>query len=574
MRFTKFDVAILTLTAFVLLVAFALPALALQPTGVTAEALNQANLRATYDVEANLVGQIQVGTRYPVVGRSEFYPWLLLGDPQTNDPIGWVFAELVDVRGDANSVPISTAVMGESTLLPSPTLPAEPNTAPTATLELVGVALPSAPVATATSNAAVTGTVLGEINVRYGPGVEYERLGVARAGEVFEVISTHSSLPWLQVRYPASPNGLGWVAAELLEVTGNVTSLPVMSRMNFDLPTLTPTASDIEVSALLGATAVPLSPEFQALGEQLWSMILDAGFEPETSTLGALFLMDLRTGEAITYGNDVAFSGMSLAKIAILNATYEQLDTPPDAQEAMEIANMMVCSENSASNRLLARLGDGSEVQGVIAVTDYLRQLGLQNTFMSAPFFIPGVEAQSAGAPITQVDQIRAQPDPYNQFTVDEMGWLLGSMYQCAYDESGPLLTAFPQNYTPTECRQMIDVMQNNNLNQPLLFSAGVPPEVRAAHKHGWTDDTHGDAGIMFTPGGDYVLVVALHTPVFLNYEDSFPLLTELSRTVYNHYNPDAPIAETRDSFIVPVADCDLLGNPVIENLMSASFGQ
>ena len=64
----------------IILIVIALP-LAAQSTGVTAEAVGQANLRATPDVNAALVGAIQSGTRYPVIGRSEFYPWLLLGDP-------------------------------------------------------------------------------------------------------------------------------------------------------------------------------------------------------------------------------------------------------------------------------------------------------------------------------------------------------------------------------------------------------------------------------------------------------------------------------------------------------------
>jgi len=46
-----------------------------QSNDVTAEAINQANLRAATDVNAELLGQITIGTRYPVIGQSQFFPW-------------------------------------------------------------------------------------------------------------------------------------------------------------------------------------------------------------------------------------------------------------------------------------------------------------------------------------------------------------------------------------------------------------------------------------------------------------------------------------------------------------------
>ncbi|HRF94421.1 MAG TPA: SH3 domain-containing protein, partial [Aggregatilineales bacterium] len=57
-----------------------LPMLVLgQSTGVVAEAIGSANLRSRPDTTADKVGEILNGTQYPVVGRSEFFPWVLLG---------------------------------------------------------------------------------------------------------------------------------------------------------------------------------------------------------------------------------------------------------------------------------------------------------------------------------------------------------------------------------------------------------------------------------------------------------------------------------------------------------------
>lgn len=545
-----------------------------QDAGVSAEAQVRANLRATTDVSSTLLGEIVSGTRYPVIGRSEFYPWLLLGNPSNKRPIGWVFQDLVTIYGNVNTVPISSFIV--SNTLPTPTFAPALTLAPSETFQLQGVALPTAtlPAATLAPASGVTGLVTGEINIRFGPGIDYPRIGVARAGETYEITARHTQLPWVQIRYPSAPNGYGWVANDLMEIQGDIYSVPAISQLNFDLPTLTPTPPAVQPSTLFETTPVPISTPFQSLGDQLWGMMLKANFAPETSRLAALFLMNLKTGEAITFGNQIAFSGMSLNKIAILADLYSNLNTPPNTEIAVDIANMMVCSENSASNALLSYMGSGDAYQGAASVTTFMQKLGLGNTFIIAPFLVdPNATPEAVRAPTTNADQVRAQPDYSNQMTVDDLGWLLSGIYQCAATGNGPLMAAMPDAYTQGECRQMLDVMSDNNMGEPLLMSAGVPADTRVAHKHGWTADTHGNAGIVFSPGGDYVLVVALHNPTWLDFSESFPLITEISRTVYNYFNPTAPAETDREPYIVNVEDCKVAGTSIIDDLTSLNFG-
>jgi uncharacterized protein YraI/beta-lactamase class A len=540
-----------------------------QETGVTAEAVGQANLRETTDVNSALVGHIVAGARYPVVGRSQFYPWVLLGDPASAAPIGWVYIDLVTIYGDINLTPFSTLAVGsEPTALPTTTTAplVDVTAAPTFTLDVTvnGVALPTA---TATPGSAVTGTVTGEINIRFGPGVEYPRVGVGKSGERFEIIARHSQLPWLEIRYPAAPNGAGWVANDLLEIEGDVFSLPVITQTIFNLPTLTPTQPVIQSSIRLDGTPAPLNPTFAALGGQLWQMMLDGGFDPATSKLGALFLLDLQTGEALSFGDDIAFSGMSINKIAILAALYGQLNGPPDISQAITVASTMICSENTRTNEMLALIGGGDPYQGAQMVTDFMQQLGLSNSFIVTPFLIDPDNVPTPPfaiiPPTTEADKTITQPDAWNQMTVSDLGWLLGEIYQCAYSESGLLLDTFDGAYTPQECRQMLTVMTHNHIGA--LIESGVPVGTLVAHKHGWIPDTHGDAGVVFTPGGDYVLVAALHNPTWLDFSESFPVMGEISRAVYNYYNPTAPLAEIRQE-VVPDT-CDLFGDPLIDEL-------
>lgn len=547
-----------------------------QPTGVFAEAIQLANLRAAIGTETEKVGEITTGTRYPVVGRSALYPWLLLGDVQSAQPVGWVFQELVNVYGDLNAVPFTEAAVD-----------AQPSASPTPqslSPQTGSGTVTAAPTLTPPPTFTVSGTTSGEVNIRYYPDPGAQRLGVAQAGDVFEIVAYHTQFPWVQVVYPTSPNGFAWIAIDLLEIQGDVYTTRSISTTRFDnLPTLTPT------SAVQGQTSVrredapvPLSPEFETLGNQLWGIALEGEFDPMTSRFGALYLLDLRSGQEVMFGNEVAFSGTSINKMGILLELFAILEGDPDAALAGDIANMMICSDNTATNKVLSVVGGGDIYAGAEAVTNFFTRLGLQRTFLTAPYEIPGATPVPPTRPIrypqTDADQQKAAPNVTNQNTVDELGYVLGSLYQCAFNESGALIEGFDEGtYTPQECRKMLHVMANNNVDA--LLKAGAPDIITVAHKHGWVADTHGNAAIFFTPGGDYVLVAMLHQPGWLEYQSvtelpgSLPILAEISRTVYNWYNPDAPLESIRDGFIPDTATCQYRGSPLVNDLTDPGWG-
>ncbi|MCU0499888.1 MAG: serine hydrolase [Anaerolineae bacterium] len=556
-----------------ILIAIALSTLlqAQSATGVFAEAIGTANLRAGIGTEQEIIGEIQAGTRYPVIGRSEFFPWLLLGDPTTLQPLGWVFQDLVTVSGgDLRLVPFSTLVVGAI-----PTMTATPpitNTPPP------GVTFTPAPTLTPSPTFAVYGIAGAEINIRYGPGADYPRVGVGRAGDRFEIVGYHTQFRWVQVRYAASPGGVAWISQDVLQIEGDLLTTNAISQTNFNnLPTLTPTSAVLQQSNVQRtATPVPVSPEFEALGQQLTAVLIENGFDPITSRFGAFYVRDLRTGQELIYGNNVAFSGTSVNKIPILIELFGALNTEPDEFLATNIANTMICSDNTATNRLIEVIGGGDLYAGAERVTGLMRTLGLQNSFLTAPYEIPGATpippTRPIQYPVTTVDQQRAQPNVTNQITVDDLGYLLSDVYACAFEESGPLLASFPEGtFTPQECRRALHVMANNNVDG--MMKAGVPEGVVVAHKHGWVSETHTNAGIFFTPGGDYVIVMALRQEEWLAYDESLPVFAEVGRLVYNFYNPDAPQPEIREGFIPDAVSCNFASSPLVADLASPGYG-
>lgn len=76
----------------------------------------------------------------------------------------------------------------------------------------------------------------GEVNVRAEPDIESDRLGSIRAGEFYPVLGRY--FRWIQFQYDASPNGRGWVFDELVDITGDASSIPDLSQQT--LPTQDP----------------------------------------------------------------------------------------------------------------------------------------------------------------------------------------------------------------------------------------------------------------------------------------------------------------------------------------------
>lgn len=545
-------------------------------TGVYAEALIRANLRAQGDINADVVGEIANGTRYPVIGRNEFAvsTWYLLGDPATFQPLGWVYFEVVEVYGNINVVPFATLNINTpptSTSTPPAAQAAPSDVPPNPNQPSLTPSVTPSP----TPQLAVAGLVSGEINLRYGPGVQYERVGIAQSGSQLEIIGYHTQFDWVLVRFPEAPNGEAWVASNLLDIQGDVFTTRAISRTDYsNLPTLTPTQAVVQPSDLnLRNEPVTLSPGFVNLGNNLWNQVLSADFDPATSRFGGLYILDLQTGESLTFGSQYAFSGTSLNKIAIILTAFGILEFDPDPALATDMANMMICSGPVASNAVLNFIGGGDLYAGAEATSSTLLRLGLPSTFITAPYQVPNATAIPPVRPIrypdTEVDQQKANPNLTNQMTVDELGYLLGIIYECGYNESGPLLEDF-DTFTPQECRKVLHVMSNNNVDG--LLKAGVPSNITVAHKHGWVNDTHGNAALFFTPGGDYVIAIMMYQPEWLNFQESLPVMAEISRTVYNAYNPDIPLDTIRDGSIPEATTCNFAGTQLIDELVSPGF--
>lgn len=306
-------------------------------------------------------------------------------------------------------------------------------------------------------------------------------------------------------------------------------------------------SSDRRIS-LTAQENIAARPTIDSLKVLLEKYILSTGFD---GTLG-LFMTDLQTGQEIHFAlnqgeeistdPDIAFTASSTIKIPILTSFFIQRgDTPVDPSTNAIILNMIKKSENPPSDALMAELDPNT---GPLVVSQYMKAIGLDNTFL-AGFFEPGSPLlQRFSTPANQRTDINTDPDPYNQTTASDMGMLLVDIYQCAEEGGGALVAAFPDKMDRSTCRQIIDYLAQDKIG--VLIEAGVPEGTQVAHKHGWVVDvTTGymknvsDAGIIYSPGGNFVLSIYTYHPVQVVFDKANAMFANLAQAVYGFYNTE-----------------------------------
>lgn len=270
-----------------------------------------------------------------------------------------------------------------------------------------------------------------------------------------------------------------------------------------------------------------------------------------------VYMLDLQNGQEIHFAMDrgelipvipdVAFTASSTVKIPIMTSYFIKYGPAAlDENTSNLILDMIRKSENPPADRLMDAL---DSFRGPLVVTDDMRKIGLENTFI-AGFFCsaesPCPLLQRISTPANQRADVSADPDIFNQTTPSDTGMLLADIYQCAESGGGALIAAYPETITPEICKRMLDFLAADKIG--VLIEAGVPEGTRVAHKHGWISEPSSgviknisDAAIVYTPGGNYVLVIYAYHPVQTIWEPVSAMFAQLSQAVYNFYNLPTP---------------------------------
>jgi hypothetical protein len=285
-------------------------------------------------------------------------------------------------------------------------------------------------------------------------------------------------------------------------------------------------------------------PEIALLSSLLINSVQE--FEVSSSGVASLFVVELNSGREVVYKPNVPMSGMDVLRIPLLVEAVRVLGEELPIEQQTLLRDAATDIDPASSNQLLHILaGEDAPLAGSRLFNAAMRNLGLQNTFISCPFDPEtdvGCEPLQTEANLNNASQVT--PDIYRQTTAEDMGLLLTMLYDCAEANGGALRLVYKDDLSQGQCRFILDLLAENNIDS--LIEEGVPDDLRVAHRHGWQTDTYGDAGIVYTPGGDYVMVQFMHKPGWLAWELSSPLMADLSLATYNYFNFDQPYLSQR----------------------------
>jgi hypothetical protein len=99
---------------------------------------------------------------------------------------------------------------------------------------------------------------LTDLNVRSGPGFDYDLIGLLPSGTTAEIIGRSEDQQWWQIRFAPVAEGVGWVSADPAYSSAiNVANIPVVPAPPLPTPTPTDTPTATPTATVVPPTATP-----------------------------------------------------------------------------------------------------------------------------------------------------------------------------------------------------------------------------------------------------------------------------------------------------------------------------
>jgi uncharacterized protein YraI len=196
--------------------------------GVTS---TQVNVRADPSSAGSVLGIIPADTRVEITGKDPGENWWQINYPAGVDGKGWVTAQYV-VTADKDLVPTIGDEAG----------PGDGNMA----------------------------VIQQQLNVRSGPGTAFNSLGTLNSQDVVSLVGKDPDGAWLQIDFPAGPEGRGWVNAAFVRAQG-VENLPIVTEAGLVVGTGTPT----QIPPTPTATVVPAWEDNDSASSPVASVLFD-----------------------------------------------------------------------------------------------------------------------------------------------------------------------------------------------------------------------------------------------------------------------------------------------------------
>ena len=218
--------------------------------------------------------------------------------------------------------------------------------------------------------------------------------------------------------------------------------------------------------------------------------------------VAAAFVQSLTEGGGAAWNAKARFPAASTLKLAIATAVlanYSGLPPPGSSVDAL-LQDMIVPSDDAAANALLVWLG-GSTSAGSYRVDGLMRSLGMRDSLMYGGY---EVRRLSAGIPVRVEEQPAFGVGKYT--TALDMASLHRAVWLAAGNK-GPLRRAEP-GFTAADGRYLLWLLAHVRDTPKLDRFIGSSRDVAVLHKAGWISSVRHDTGLVFWPGGVFVVSV------------------------------------------------------------------
>ncbi len=212
------------------------PAPTSTPVPIEGTTSTQLNVRGEPSTASSPLGLIAPSAKVQIIGKDPSGNWYQVLFAQSPDGKGWVTAQYVQVE-NKDAIPI----MGGA------------------------------------SASGSSGVIVQQVNVRSGPGTEFDSLGTLNAKDVVTLTGKDSDGAWLQIEFKNGADGKGWLAAAYVQASG-IENLPIVAQSGDVVGTATPTM----IPATITPTLVPAIQD----GDSAQSPAVNVTFSPSgTSSL-------------------------------------------------------------------------------------------------------------------------------------------------------------------------------------------------------------------------------------------------------------------------------------------------
>ena len=212
----------------------------MQSDEVIAKAYRTVNVRSGPSTEYDIIGQLNSGNETRITGRSDQESnWLRIAFGAQE---GWVAYFTVTVVGDASTLPVVEALADRAD--------ASNFVSPTPTV--------------AHRSGDVYMSTFRRVNVRSGPGMEYQRIGALDPGNSADITGRTNDNEWLQIDFDGQQ---GWIAYFVVTVTGSlgdvaVAGIPVtaMTRVPPKVQVVTRYNVNLRAEPVIGSPIIDVIP--------------------------------------------------------------------------------------------------------------------------------------------------------------------------------------------------------------------------------------------------------------------------------------------------------------------------